>query len=206
MIGRPRSLVVAWCLASLVAVALLVSACGNTAIRRSRPLVVHLDGKVTGDYVRETSATGVGFLVPTAVLADQGAQTFEIAAPLPQGNPNVVQIGPKITSVSEWEKQRWWTGPIVQGMAPQGAHVELLASGEPGLRFYLEFEETCGMVDGGRSHLGVSNGATGQRIMRSPAVMTVPALQASPKTSCYVSGVVMSRGGRNHLHLSLIDY
>ncbi len=167
-------------------------------------MVVHLDGKVTGDYVRETSAAGTGFLVPTGVLAGQGAQTFDIASP-PQGSPNVVQVGPKLTSVSQWKRQRWWTGPIVQGMAPQGARVELLASGEPGLRFYLEFEETCGLVDGGRSHLGVSNGGTGQRIMRSPAVMMVPALRASQNTSCYVSGVVTSRG-RNHLHVSLIDY
>ncbi len=187
-----------------MAAAVLVSACGSAAIRRPSPMVVHLDGKVTGDYVRETSATGAGFLVPTGVLVGQGAQTFDVAAP-PPDNPSTVRSGPAGISAAQWEKQRWWMGPYVTGQTPRGARVELLVTGEQGRRFYLSFEETCGLVDRGRSNVGASKGASGQRIMRSPAVMMVPALQASQGTNCYVSGGVTSRG-RNDLHVSLIDY
>ena len=72
--------------AGLVLAAILISACGSTHIR-SGPTVVHLDGRVTGGYVRETSATGANFLVPTRVLAAQGATSFDVASP-PADNSN----------------------------------------------------------------------------------------------------------------------
>jgi hypothetical protein len=192
---------------ALVAV---LSACGGTTRTESRPMLVHLDGHVTGDYVRETSATGAGFLVPTAVLAAQGATSFAIASP-PPDNSNTIQVGPKLTSASEVQMQRaaktWFMGPSIGGTTPERAHVELLVTGDPGRRIYLSFEESCGFfhVAGGPKSVSAMNGAHGQRVLRTPAVMIVPTLTSKPENTCYVSGVVVTRG-RNDLHISLIDY
>lgn len=197
-------------LAALALVTVLLSACGGTTRTQSRPMLVHLDGHVTGDYVRETSATGAGFLVPTAVLAAQGATSFAIASP-PPDNSNTIQVGPKLTFASEAQMQRaaksWFMGPSITGTTPERAHVELLVTGDPGRRIYLSFEESCGFfhTPGGPKSVSAVNGAHGQRVLRTPAVMIVPTLASKPGNSCYVSGVVVTRG-HNDLHISLIDY
>lgn len=185
---------VAGCL-SVVAAGWLVSGCGS---QHASPMVVHLDGKVTGDYVREVSATGSGFLVPTWAMAGQGMQTFDIAAP-PPGKSAIVQSAPAIPA-AQWNRQRWFIGPVVTGMT-HGTHVELLVTGEPGRELYLGFEESCRAA--GQS--ADTQGASGWRKMRSPAVMIVPTLQSGSNTSCYVAGTVTSRGS-NSVHISLIDY
>jgi hypothetical protein len=206
--------------AGVALAAILISACGGSAQIRSKPTVVHLDGRVTGDYVRETSATGAGFLVPTGVLAAQGATSFDIASP-PPGNSNTTQVGPKFTYTTEAQMRRfakrWFMGPSITGTTPERAHVELLVTGDPGRRIYLSFEESCGffhvvlVVHGRKFHPGgpkavsALKGASGQRILRTPAVMMVPMLTSRPENTCYVSGVVVTRG-HNDLHISLIDY
>jgi len=165
-------------------------------------MLVHLDGQVTGDYVRETSATGIGFLVPTGVLAGQGATSFDIATP-PPANSNTIQLGPKLTRPA----RTWFYGPSITGSTPERAHVELLVTGDPGRRIYLGFEESCGFfhVSGGPKAVSAKRGASGQRVMRTPAVMIVPGLTSNPENDCYVSGMVATHG-QNHLHISLIDY
>jgi hypothetical protein len=198
-------------LAGLTVGALLISACGTKIHVRDSRMVVHLDGHVTGDYVRETSATGLSFLVPTGALEAQGSTTFDIASP-PPSNPSVSVVGPKFTYTSEaqmrrWEKT-WHIGPEITGTTPEAAHTELLVTGDPGRRIYLSFEESCGFFHlpwFGPKAVSARKGASGQRILRTPAVLMVPMLTSKPENTCYVSGDVVSRGP-NDLHISLIDY
>jgi len=166
-------------------------------------MLVHRNGHVTGDYVRETSATGVGFLVPTGVLATQRATRFDVATPPPTDSNTIDVIGPKITSPAAAQRaaKTWFLGPSITGVTPQRAHVELVVTGDPGRRIYLSFEESCGFVRSG----GNDSGAHGQRVMRAPAVMIVPMLTTKPENRCYVSGLVAARRP-NELHISLIDY
>jgi hypothetical protein len=196
--------------AGLAVAAILISACGGSTHVRNQPTLVHLDGRVTGDYVRETSAAGAGFLVPTAVLAAQGGTSFDIASP-PPNNSNTIQVGPKLAYGTEAQMQsaakRWFIGPSITGTTPERAHVELLVTGDPGRRIYLSFEESCGFLHVGSGPKAVSaiKGAHGQRILHTPAVMMVPTLTSTPRNTCYVSGMVVTRG-HNDLHISLIDY
>ena len=188
----------------------VLSACGGSTRIRSRPTVVHLDGRVTGDYVREISAAGVGFLVPTGVLATLRGTTVDIASP-PPADSSLVQAGPRLTYATEAPVQRaakrWLLGPSVTGTTPERAHVERVGSGDTGRRIYLSFEESCGFFHVGPGAKSASDmkGAHGQRLLRSPAVMMIPALTSQPENTCYVSGVVVTRG-HNDLHISLIDY
>lgn len=196
--------------AALALAAILISACGGSTHIRSQPTLVHLDGRVTGDYVHETSAAGAGFLVLTGVLAAQGGTSFDIASP-PPDNSNTIQVGPKLAFTTEVQMQRaakrWFIGPSITGTTPGRAHVELLVTGDPGRRIYLSFEESCGFLHVGPGpRVGSAiKGAHGQRILRTPALMMVPSLTSKPENSCYVSGVVVTRG-HNDLHISLIDY
>lgn len=188
----------------------LVSGCAAAPHGRPPATVVHLDGKLIGDYVRETSATGADFLVPTAVLAIQGTSSFDISSPLPT-NSSTTRIGPRYRLTAQgpadrWERT-WFIGPAITWTTPQHAHVELLVTGEAGRRIYLSFEESCGFVHFGPTRRSESalTGAHGQRILRTPALMLVPRLTSRPENDCYVSGVVVTRG-RNDLHISLLDY
>lgn len=203
----------------------LVSACGGTAHSPSKSITVHLDGHVVGDYVRETSATGTSFLVPTGVLTAQRARDFDIATPPPANpnttNPNTIEQGPKLTVTSSPQAQhaakKWFIGPSIAGTTPQRARAELLVTGDPGRRIHLSFEESCGFFHvvlnvhgrrlrvGGPKAVSARKGASGQRVLRTPAVMIIPSISTKPENSCYVSGVVVTRG-RNDLHVSLIDY
>jgi hypothetical protein len=193
-----------------VVVAILISACGGSGHIANRRTVVHLDGHVTGDYVRETSATGTAFLVPVGELAAQGTRSFDVSSP-PPDNSNTTVIGPKLTYPTEAQIQHsektWFLGPSITGTTPEHAHVELLVTGDSGRRIYLSFEESCGFFHVGPTPKGESamKGAHGQRILRTPAVMIVPTLKSKPENSCYVTGLVVSRG-HNDLHVSLIDY
>jgi len=189
-------------LAGLVLAAILITACGGSARTQGEPTLVHLDGHVTGDYVRETAATGVGFLVPTGVLAAQGATSFDVATP-PAINSNTIQLGPKLTGPA----RTWFYGPSIAGSTPERAHVELVVTGDPGRSIYLGFEESCGFfhVGPGPKAVSAKSGAAGQRVMRTPAVMIVPTLTSNPENNCYVSGTVATRG-QNDLRISLIDY
>lgn len=193
--------------AAFALAAVLIGACGGTTRTRSQPMVVHLDGRVTGDYLRETSATGTDFLVPSGVLAGQGTTSFDIAAP-PPDDSDTMQVGPKLPPPTPGQPDHalktWFIGPSITGTTPARAHVELLVTGDSGRRIYLSFEESCGRLHAPESHAAIK-GAHGQRVLRTPAVMIVPALAGGRRDSCYVSGVVVTRG-RNDLHLSLIDY
>lgn len=210
MRGRASRLARLAPLAGLAAVTVVVSACGGSLHPRREATVVHLDGRVTGDYVRETSASGADFLVPTGVLAQQGATSFDISSPH-AANSNTIVLGPRFTATTPAQAQRWertwFIGPSITGTTPQRAHVELLVTGDPGRRIYLGFEESCGFVHFGptRQSQSALAGAHAQRILRTPAVMMVPTLTTRPENHCYVSGVVVTRG-RNELHVSLIDY
>ena len=61
-------------------------------------MVVHLDGKVTGDYVLRPQPPGAYFPCQPA-LATRGADTFQVASP-PPVDPTVIAQGLAITSVT----------------------------------------------------------------------------------------------------------
>ncbi len=134
---------------------------------------MHLDGRVTGDYMRETSAIGTSFLVPVDELAAQGTGSFDISSP-PPDNSNTAVIGAKFTYTTEAQAQRWentwFMGPSITGTTPENAHVELLVTGDQRRRIYLSFEESCGFFHLGPTPKGESamKGAHGQRILTTP--------------------------------------
>jgi hypothetical protein len=76
-------------LTAAVVSGLVVSACGGS---HSARIVLHVNGVQTGDYVTETSASGVHFLAPAGVLAGQGLSTFEVAVPRVASGP--LGLGP----------------------------------------------------------------------------------------------------------------
>jgi hypothetical protein len=65
-------------------------------------MVVHVNGVQTGDYVSETSASGIRFLVPAGVLADQGLTTFQVAVPSVANG----RLGPGPAGAGPWGTQR----------------------------------------------------------------------------------------------------
>src|SRR5579864_4177494 len=124
-------------LSAVIGVTLLIAGCGGSS---SPPAsgVVHLNGRLAqGDYVFETDASGVRFLLPAPLLADQGNQAFDVAAPtaVTVGEPNnTITIGPHPYGVIV---------ASATAVVPHSARVEVLATGAPGRRFALSWEETC---------------------------------------------------------------
>ena len=115
----------------VVAVARVVTGCGGSPAP-SRDAVIHLNGRRTqGNYVFEMAASGARFLVPAPVLAGQGSQAFEVSAPAR------VTVGePDNTSITAPAPYRV-TVASATAVVPRSAHVEVLATGEPGRRFSL---------------------------------------------------------------------
>jgi hypothetical protein len=195
----------------LLFVAMSVGACGGAAHVRQRPIAVHLDGHATGDYVREISATGVGFLVPTSVLAEQKATSFDVVSPRVGNSSGPIQIGPAFKGDNAAQTRRaarhWMIGSSITGVTPQRAHVELLVTGDPGQRIYLNFQESCGLQPMSKHSRGETSasGAAGQSVVRTPAVMNLPGLRTGPVTRCAISGMVVNHP-HHSLHLGLLDY
>jgi hypothetical protein len=203
--------VTVWAAAVLAGIA--VTACGDTSSTHQQPrrLPVRVDGRISSDNVRMTAAHGTGFLVPASALAAQRSAHFHVASP-PPGNPNQpVQVGPSspadVLMEARFPADKWLIRGSVTGTTPEAAHVELLVTGPPGQGIYLSFEESCGFVPSGSGGAGTTalRSANGQRFMRTPAVLRVPALNSRANNRCYVAGTVVGLP-QAHLHLSLIDY
>jgi hypothetical protein len=90
-------------------------------------MVVHQDGVQTGDYVMETAASGLQFLVPTDVLIAQGASVFDVAAPTVADS----KLGPGPEGPGPWGTLTFATSVV-----PRAAKVEILATGAASLRFH----------------------------------------------------------------------
>jgi hypothetical protein len=184
----------------VVWVALVAAGCVGSTTPTGRA-AIHLDGKrAQGDYVFETDASGARFLVPAPVLAGQGSQAFDAAAPTSAtvGEPNntITRVPPPY---------RVFVADAA-AVVPHSAHVEVLATGLPGRRFALSWEETCGWTQHATDAVGGSGGQ-GMEILRSPAVELVK-LPRIPRgvPSCYVAATALARRLTRRLRLAIIDY
>jgi hypothetical protein len=110
-------------------------------------MVIHVNGVQTGDYVGETSASGMHFLVSAGVLGGQGLSTFQVATPSVASGP----LGPGPAGAGPWGTQ-----PFATAVVPPRATVEILATGAPGLTFSVGWEDTCGGTRVGKH--GVAGG------------------------------------------------
>lgn len=181
-------------LAAVVASGVVVSACGGA---RSTRTVVHVNGVQAGDYVTETSASGVHFLVPAGVLAGQGLSTFEVAVPRVASGP----LGPGPAGAGPWGTQ-----PIADAVVPPLATVEILATGSPGLTFSVGWEDTCGGTRVGKHGVAGGSGGQGRSELRSPAVVLVKLPAATGDyNGCYLTAGAWART-RSALRLQIIDY
>jgi hypothetical protein len=160
-------------------------------------MVVHVNGVQTGDYVTETSASGLHFLVPAGVLADQGSSPFQMVVPRVANGP----LGPGPAGAGPWGTQL-----IATAVVPPLATVEILATGSPGLTFSVGWEDTCGGTRQGKSGVAGGTGGQGRSDLRSPAVVVV---KLPPSTGnyngCYLDASAWART-RSALRLQIIDY
>jgi hypothetical protein len=187
-------------LSCVILVALVAAGCGG-ASAPPKSAAIHLDGKrAQGDYVFETDASGLRFLLPATVLAGQGSQAFDVAAPgrVTVGEPPKEIVGPG--------------GPYQAGVAsatavvPRAAHVEVLATGDPGRRFALSWEETCGWTQEGKAAVG-GTGGQGMEVLRSPAVTMVKLPRINTGVpSCYVAANASTTSFTTRMRLAIIDY
>ena len=187
-------------LASVVVVALITAGCGGASAPPGRR-AVHVNGKrVQGDYVLETDASGLRFLVPASVVAGQGNQAFQVAA------PTTATVGEASGTITTAAPPYRAIDASATGVVPQSAHVELLATGEPGRRFALSWEDTCGgALTGNGSARYV--GAQGLEMLRSPAVTLVKLPPAhGGVSSCYLAATATTTSYTRRLHLAIIDY
>jgi len=187
-------------LAGVVGVALIAVGCGG-ARAPLRDSAIHLNGKrAHGDYVFEADASGARFLVPAPPVAGQGSQAFDVAA------PNEVTVGEPTNTVTTAAPPYRFAVASATAIVPHRAHVEVLATGEPGRRFALSWEETCGWTQEGKAAVGGSGGQ-GMEILRSPAVTLVKLPRINDGVgSCYLAATASTTAVTRRLRLAIIDY
>jgi hypothetical protein len=174
-------------IAAAAILVLVISACGGGA-RPGAARAVHLNGQATGNYVSEISASGSTFLLPAADVAQQGSHTFEVVDAANTNPANGSPIGPS-SAVS-----RYPTGVAeATTVVPRDAHIELLATGAPGLQFLLQWTDTCGR-----------NGGNGQLMLRSPAVVNLTLPHSTAINTCYIAATGFARQ-MSTLHLAILD-
>ena len=187
-------------LSAAIGVALIAVGCGGSSTPSQRA-AIHLDGKrAQGSYVLETDASGARFLVPAPILAGQGSQAFDVAAPTQAtvGEPNTTITTPALP----------YRAIVASATAvvPHSAHVEVLVTGEPGRRFELSWEETCGWTQNGKAAAG-GTGAQAIEIMRSPAVALVKLPRITEGVpSCYLAATALTTTFTRRMRVTIIDY
>ena len=119
-------------LSAVLGVALIAAGCGGSGTP-ARGAAIHLDGKrAQGDYVFETGASGARFLVPAPVLAAQGGQVFDVGAPT-----GAATAGEPTNTITTAPPAYRAVVASATAVVPHAAHVEVLATGEPGRRSRL---------------------------------------------------------------------
>jgi hypothetical protein len=187
-------------LSAVIGVSLIAVGCGGSSTR-SQQTAIHLDGtRAHGDYVFETDASGTRFLVPSAVLAGQGNQAFDVAA------PTTATVGEPNNTVTTGPRPYRAISASATAVVPHSAHVEILATGEPGRRIALSWEETCGWTQQGKAAAG-GTGAHGVETLRSPAVTLVRLPRISSGVpSCYIAATALTTTFTRRVRLAIIDY
>ena len=86
---------------------------------------------------------------------------------------------------------KWWVMPSVAATFDRTAKVELLATGEPGVRFHLQWQESCGGNREGRRGVIGGSGGAGSLTLDTPALVLVklPAPEGA-LSGCYLATVV----------------
>lgn len=192
-----------------VAVAVVLGAgiagCGSSP-RPSVPRTVHLNGKATGDYVSEVSASGMSFLVPAAALASQGSQTFDVVATANRDQAGVVASATTSSTgpINPSAPYRWIVASAT-AVVRRDAHVELLATGRPGQQFALQWTDTCGGQRIGAHGVAGGNGGSGELALRSPAVVELKLPPSTGIDTCYVAAVATARTF-NSFRVGILDY
>jgi hypothetical protein len=167
---------------------LVIAGCGGGATLRA-PHAVHINGQTTGDYVSEVSASGTTFLLPAADVAQQRSHTFHVVDAANTQPASGTFIGPRAAG------SRYATG-VAQATAvvARDAAVELVATGTPGLRFLLQWTDTCG-----------ENGGSGHLVLRTPAVVNLMLPRSTGIKTCYVAATAEARQ-LSTLHLGILDH
>jgi len=121
---------------------LVISGCGGGATSHA-PHVVHLNQQTTGNYVNEVSASGTNFLLPAGDVAQQGSSTFDVVDAANTNPANGTFRGPSAAGSV-------YTTGVAEATAvvPRDAHVELLATGTPGLRFLIQWTTSAARTAG----------------------------------------------------------
>jgi hypothetical protein len=184
----------------VLGVGLIAAGCGGSSTP-ARDAVVHLNGKsVQGNYVFETDASGARFLVPAPVLAGHGNREFDVAA------PTTATVGEPTDTIITAPRPYRAIVASATAVVPHSAHVEVLATGEPGRRFSLSWEETCGWTQEGKAAVG-GTGGQGIETLRSPAVTLVKLPRANGGVpSCYLSATASTKTFTRRVRLAIIDY
>jgi hypothetical protein len=167
---------------------LMISGCGGGATSRA-PHVVHLNGQATGNYVSEVSASGTTFLLPAADVAQQESHTFDVVDAANTNPASGTFKGPSAAG-------SLYTTGVAEATAvvPRDARVELLATRTPGLRFLLQWTDTCG-----------GNGGNGHLVLQSPAVVNLTLPPSTGIKTCYVAAAAVTRQFST-LHLGILDH
>lgn len=85
---------------------------------------------------------------------------------------------------------KWWGTGSQTATFPQTAKVELLASGTAGVRFHLQWTETCGGTSIGKRGVEGGSGGEGSLTLSTPALVLVKLPAASGTyDSCYLATV-----------------
>jgi hypothetical protein len=86
---------------------------------------------------------------------------------------------------------KWWAMPSVTASFNRTAKVELMATGKPGVRFHLQWQESCGGNRAGRHGVVGGTGGSGNLTLNTPALVLVklPAPEGE-LTGCFLATVV----------------
>jgi hypothetical protein len=86
---------------------------------------------------------------------------------------------------------KWWAMPSVAATFKRTAKVELMATGKPGVRFHLQWQEGCGGNRAGRHGVVGGSGGSGSLTLNTPALILVklPAPEGD-LTGCFLATVV----------------
>jgi hypothetical protein len=86
---------------------------------------------------------------------------------------------------------KWWAMPAAGATFNRTAKVELLATGKPGVRFHLQWQESCGGNRAGKHGVVGGSGGAGSLTLNTPALVLVklPAPEGDLR-GCYLATVV----------------
>jgi hypothetical protein len=128
-----------------------------------------------------------GVTVEGAGTAGYRVLAGEITSPVLQAEAAMSNGWPPVPSSAG----RWWATGGSTATFPRTSKVEILAAGRPGVRFNLQWQETCGGYRTGKRGVSGGSGGQGDLTLRAPALVLVklPAPDG-PLSGCYLATTV----------------